>query len=958
MSVELNLQLWNRLGGITPFAALPLKNSLAGSGGLGIGSLSRVSAATYTDSDGTLQTSWGDRDQLIPTNAQENIANWTSDRLVHIDSDDQGDSARGVWGDGSFIYLANDTGGLHSYSVDGSGNLTHIDSDDQGDYALGVWGDGSFIYLANDTGGLHSYSVGYELVIAVTVPNTYLLSTHTAGQQVFASADTATISSNGSALYNDGFAFTCTGDGDVAVNIVDTSPKVMLEQLPSGNVIGDDLFDQETTTARIESADTVVGTIYRIVTQNTLDFTTVGAPDNTVGTVFIATAVDTLGAEDALAEITSPHKGTYGWPYSAGAEAITDSDDRDFAGGDIGNWTVTANGSGTLAYDTTDIGGADDKQGLLTSSGDSYLYANLPTADSSLSANTLYRIEAKMYVPAANTLKDVLIGTGSLDGAFRAGTSNVTLAGDTWTTVHEYEWVAADITGVIPRMGFSGNPADGDLLYFDDVSIRPIQTSWVPQGTNTIEIDETTDQLVITYVDDDKGASLTLADATDLSDDLVSGNFYLVTLTDVEADNGDVDIEIAEADDTQLASLTITGDAAADDYEIVYQCVNAATDKIQFDNMAATEVVRIGTITIKQIPPLALLEPSDFVNSATIPAKPRFTADGLLIEGSGTNLIPYSEDFTQWTTSNITDTIGISGPDNGVANATTLTAAAANGTIKYTLASTVGAAVETFSIWMKRITGTGNIDMTVNNGGAWTTKTLTTSWQRFDIAGTETAPVVGIRIVADTDAIGVYGADLKAQNYLSSYIPTNGSMVSRSTEAGAVGVSGYSWTLPTSIRNVLDNTLPGGGATPAIGTLVVKWKALQDYDAVDTNPRGFVGVANSYASLLGFKSSEGDLNSRDGTNIAGCDNVDWSEDDDLISVARWDSTADGGSGYLHVSNKKNSIWDYNVGNETAFDGAFTGGVYLLLSISNELPIAIKSISFYDTYVADADLPLL
>ena len=59
----------------------------------------------------------------------------------------------------NFIYLANHNGGLHTYSVDGSGNLTHHDSDDQGDTAYSVWGDGNFIYLANWTGGLHSYSV-------------------------------------------------------------------------------------------------------------------------------------------------------------------------------------------------------------------------------------------------------------------------------------------------------------------------------------------------------------------------------------------------------------------------------------------------------------------------------------------------------------------------------------------------------------------------------------------------------------------------------------------------------------------------------------------------------------------------------------------------------------------------------------------------------------------------------
>jgi hypothetical protein len=79
--------------------------------------------------------------------------------LTHIDSDDQGDNLRSVWGDRKFIYAAYRDGGLHTYSVDASGNLTHIDSDDQGGLALGVWGDGRFIYLANSTGGLLTYSV-------------------------------------------------------------------------------------------------------------------------------------------------------------------------------------------------------------------------------------------------------------------------------------------------------------------------------------------------------------------------------------------------------------------------------------------------------------------------------------------------------------------------------------------------------------------------------------------------------------------------------------------------------------------------------------------------------------------------------------------------------------------------------------------------------------------------------
>ena len=31
----------------------------------------------------------------------------------------------------NFVYLSNAGGGLHTYSVDGSGNLTHVNSDDR-----------------------------------------------------------------------------------------------------------------------------------------------------------------------------------------------------------------------------------------------------------------------------------------------------------------------------------------------------------------------------------------------------------------------------------------------------------------------------------------------------------------------------------------------------------------------------------------------------------------------------------------------------------------------------------------------------------------------------------------------------------------------------------------------------------------------------------------------------------
>ena len=98
-----------------------------------------------------------DSDNLTYYGKWKNGSNYYSD-LNHLDNDDQGGYAYGVWGDGNFIYLANHDNGIEVYSVNTTGGLTHIDHDDQGGYALGVWGDENFIYLANYDNGIEVYS--------------------------------------------------------------------------------------------------------------------------------------------------------------------------------------------------------------------------------------------------------------------------------------------------------------------------------------------------------------------------------------------------------------------------------------------------------------------------------------------------------------------------------------------------------------------------------------------------------------------------------------------------------------------------------------------------------------------------------------------------------------------------------------------------------------------------------
>lgn len=156
---------------------------------------------------------------------------------------------------------------------------------------------------------------------------------------------------------------------------------------------------------------------------------------------------------------------------------------------------------------------------------------------------------------------------------------------------------------------------------------------------------------------------------------------------------------------------------------------------------------------------------------------------GLLVEGSRTNLGLWSNDLTNaaWVKSSVTAAMTATGPDGVTNSATTLTATGANGTCLQSITS--ASATRDNSVWLKRRTGTGNIDMTVDNGTGWTTKAITTTWDRYDITqAAVTNPIFGLRIVTSGDAIDVYGEQIESASFRSSTIPTTTVSVTRADE--------------------------------------------------------------------------------------------------------------------------------------------------------------------------------
>jgi hypothetical protein len=169
---------------------------------------------------------------------------------------------------------------------------------------------------------------------------------------------------------------------------------------------------------------------------------------------------------------------------------------------------------------------------------------------------------------------------------------------------------------------------------------------------------------------------------------------------------------------------------------------------------------------------------------------------------------------------NATAALTATGP-TGVANSSsTVTATSANATALQAIGGSGQPRIT--SVFLKRRTGSGNIDLTQDNGTTWVTQSVTSSWARYSLPAVSSAtPTVGIRIATSGDAVDVAIFQHEtipqvANGIPSSPLPTGSGTASRTADAYNVTPAAINYSSTAGSWWVETLQLGAGVTTPRL----------------------------------------------------------------------------------------------------------------------------------------------
>lgn len=157
---------------------------------------------------------------------------------------------------------------------------------------------------------------------------------------------------------------------------------------------------------------------------------------------------------------------------------------------------------------------------------------------------------------------------------------------------------------------------------------------------------------------------------------------------------------------------------------------------------------------------------------------------GALLEDARTNTALWSRDMTNaaWTKVTMTVALNAIGMDGFSNSASTLTATGALASALQTLV--LGSVAENYSVWLKRVTGSGAVKITLNNlvGSTTCTVTDTVNFTRCTITSTLANPVIGIQLATSGDVVVADFNQLEAGSFPTSQILTTSASATRNAD--------------------------------------------------------------------------------------------------------------------------------------------------------------------------------
>jgi hypothetical protein len=249
---------------------------------------------------------------------------------------------------------------------------------------------------------------------------------------------------------------------------------------------------------------------------------------------------------------------------------------------------------------------------------------------------------------------------------------------------------------------------------------------------------------------------------------------------------------------------------------------------------------------------------------------------GYFSENAATNRALQSQTFDHatWVKTNVTVTANTTAAPDGTLTGDTLAATGALGTVTQTLTPT--AAAHTLSFYLKRLSGSGVVELILDGVATDVTALInSTTWTRVNASKVlAAAPIdITIRLADAGDAVAAWGMQVEAAPVASSYIQTTTVAVVRNGDALSYPVaSNVSLSVGTSYcETYFQDAYPVGGYRRVM--LVMNGNRLIQY--INNAPVRFASelLVSGIAPLIGaINKSANAWDGGTGTSISACMN--------------------------------------------------------------------------------------